>query len=76
MQRPTFFSKYTQFCIENKYIQRLSRKVFDNTLEMMMSRSRNKKGYCWKFEKDVLKKYLVDNEYWVEPDACLIDDDD
>ncbi|DAC81792.1 TPA_asm: PolA-S3H [Monosiga MELD virus 2] len=73
---PQLYKDYVQFCINNKYVDRLNRKTFDSTLELIMSKSRNKKGYCWKFDKKYLENYLKQNEYWVEMDKCLIDDDD
>jgi hypothetical protein len=72
---PQLYKDYIQFCINNKYIDRMERKTFDNTLTTILSRSRNKKGYCWKFTQQYIKEYLISNEYWDEPE-CLIDSDE
>lgn len=74
---PLFFKMYEQFCINNKYVDRLTRKAFDNTLQQItdFNRSRNKKGYVWKFEIDTLEHYLKDNGFWEET-PCLIEDDE
>lgn len=70
---PQLYKDYVQYCINNKYIDRQERKTFDNTVSQI---GRNNKGYCWKFTKDTIKDFLQYNEYWVEPDACDIEDTD
>jgi hypothetical protein len=69
-----FYQHYVQFCIDRKYVNRLSHTSFGSTVTMMASKSRDKKGFAYKFEKSVIKEYLVENDYWVETEECLIED--
>jgi hypothetical protein len=69
------YQHYVQFCVDNKYINRLSHNAFGSTVCLMASKSRDKKGYLYKFEKERIESYLKFNNYWEEPEECLIDDD-
>jgi hypothetical protein len=63
-----FYQLYVQFCIDRKYVNRLSHTSFGSTVTMVASKSRDKKGHLYKFEKHVIQDYLEDNGYWEEPE--------
>jgi hypothetical protein len=67
------FQDYTQFCINHKYVDRLTSGSFGSTILMIASKSRDKKGHVYKFEKSSIENYLRENDYWEEPEKCLLE---
>jgi hypothetical protein len=72
------YQDYVDFCIGNKYINRLKQAEFKSLLLRCMSESGDKRGRLYKFEQSKIKQFLKFNNYWEEPDLepeeCLIED--